>query len=268
METILKSNKVFDALIIGSGASGGMAAKELTARGFEVLVLEAGPPVNPDRDFTHHAWPYQVMYRGFGPPGWKQQEQWMQDTASHYSRHFYVKDSEHPYTTDPGKPFLWVRARIVGGKTLHWGRLSWRIGDIDFKAAGRDGFDVDWPIAYSDLEPYYDRVEEFIGVAGNRDGLEYLPDGKFLPPMKLTCGEQLLKRGAEKTGRKAIVARGSMLTRPIHDRVPCHYCGHCGEGCDVGAMFSSIASTLPAAEAPGRMTLRTHPVVRHILTDT
>jgi len=117
----VRSAKRYDALIIGSGASGGMAAKELTSRGFEVLVLEAGPPVNPARDFSSHTWPYQMMYRGFGPPGWKQQEQWMQDTASYYSRHFYVKDSEHPYTTDPGKPFMWVRSRIVGGKTLHWG---------------------------------------------------------------------------------------------------------------------------------------------------
>ena len=116
----MRSAKKYDALIIGSGASGGMAAKELTERGFEVLVLEAGPPVNPQRDFSTHTWPYQMMYRGFGPPGWKQQEQWMQDTASYYSRHFYVKDSENPYTTEPGKPFMWVRARIMGGKTLHW----------------------------------------------------------------------------------------------------------------------------------------------------
>jgi choline dehydrogenase-like flavoprotein len=215
-----------------------------------------------------HTWPYEDMYRGLGPPGWRQKEQWMQNTASHFSRHFYVNDTEHPYTTDPGKPFLWVRARVVGGKTLHWGRLSWRIGDIDFKAATRDGFDVDWPIDYAEIEPYYDRVEQFIGVSGNRDGLEYLPDGKFLPPMKLTCGEQLLRRGAEKTGRKGIVSRVSMLTRPHNDRAPCHYCGHCGEGCDVGAMFSSVAATLPVAHATGRMTLRPNSVVRHVLTDS
>lgn len=266
----MSQQKVYDAVIIGSGASGGMAAKELTERGFEVLVLEAGPPVNPLRDFTQHTWPYEVMYRGFGPPSWKQQEQWMQDTASHFSRHFYVKDSEHPYTTDPGKPFLWVRARIVGGKTLHWGRLSWRIGDIDFKAASFDGFDVDWPISYADIAPYYDRAEEFIGVSGNRDGLDFLPDGKFLPPMKLTCGEELLRKGAEKTGRRGIVSRVAMLTavKPhMKGRNPCHYCGHCGEGCDVNAMFSSVAVTLPVAQATGRLTLRPNSVVRHIITD-
>jgi choline dehydrogenase-like flavoprotein len=262
---------LYDAIIIGSGASGGMAAKELTQRGFKVLVLEAGPPVNPSRDLSSHKWPYQSMYRGYGPPGWKQQEQWMQDTAGEFSRHFYVKDTEHPYTTDPGKPFLWVRARIVGGKTLHWGRLSWRLSDLDFKAATHDGFGDDWPISYQELSPYYDRAEEFIGVSGDLDGLSHQPDGKFMPPMKLTCGEQLLKKGAEKTGRPGIVSRVAMLTGPpkphMRGRAKCHYCGHCGDGCDVGAMFSSIASTLPVAAATRRMTLRPNSVVRHIIID-
>ena len=249
-----------------------MAAKELTERGMKVLVLEAGPPVNPERDLGHHRWAYQSMYRGSGPPGWKTSEQWMQDTAGEFSRHFYVKDSEHPYTTDPGKPFMWVRARIVGGKTLHWGRFSWRLSDLDFKAASHDGYGDDWPISYSEIAPYYDRVEEFIGVSGNNDGLPYLPDGKFLPPMKINCGEQLLKKGAEKTGRLGISSRVAMLTAPpkphMKGRYKCHYCGNCGDGCDVGAMFSSISSTLPIAQATGRMTLRPNSVVRHIITDT
>jgi choline dehydrogenase-like flavoprotein len=264
--------KTYDAIIIGSGASGGMAAKELTEKGMEVLVLEAGPPVRPERDLGSHRWVYESMYRGFGPPGWKQREQWMQDTAGEFSRHFYVKDTEHPYTTEPGKPFLWVRARIVGGKTLHWGRLSWRLSDLDFKAASHDGFGDDWPISYDEIAPYYDRAEEFIGVSGNRDGLSYLPDGKFMSPMRLTCGEHLLRKGAEKTGRKGIVSRVAMLTdkpKPhMRGRAKCHYCGSCGEGCDVGAMFNSIASTLPVAAATGRMTLRPNSVVRHITIDT
>jgi choline dehydrogenase-like flavoprotein len=267
----VRPGKGYDAIIIGSGASGGLAAKELTERGFEVLVLEAGPPVNPARDFSSHTWPYQAMYRGFGPPGWKQQDQWMQDTASHFSRHFYVKDSEHPYTTDPGKPFMWVRARIVGGKTLHWGRLSWRLSDLDFKAASHDGFGDDWPISYAEIAPYYDRVEEFIGVSGNNDGLAHVPDGKYMPAMPLTCGEQLLRKGAEKTGRRGIAMRVAMLTSQpksfMKGRRKCHYCGHCGDGCDVNAMFNSIASTLPLAAATGRMTLRPNSVVRHIITD-
>ena len=268
---MLGQRTVYDAIIIGSGASGGMAAKQLTEKGFRVLVLEAGPPVDPARDFTKHPWPYEDMYRGFGPPGWKAREQWMQDTAGNYSRHFYVKDTEHPYTTDPGKPFLWVRARIVGGKTLHWGRLSWRFSDLDFKAASHDGFGDDWPISYAEIAPYYDKAEYFIGVSGDRDGLPHLPDGNFMPGMPLTCGEQMLKRGSLKTGRPAITARVAMLTGRPHPhmkgRNACHYCGHCGEGCDVGAVFNSVVSTLPIAAATGRMTLRPNSVVREILVD-
>ncbi len=249
-----------------------MAAKQLTEHGMQVLVLEAGPPVNLERDMNSHQWPYQSMYRGFGPPGWKDHDQWMEDTAGEFSRHFYVKDTEHPYTTDPGKPFMWVRARIVGGKTLHWGRLSWRLSDLDFKAASHDGFNEDWPISYEEIEPYYNKAEEFIGVSGNRDGLSYLPDGHFMPPMPLTCGEQLLRRGAEKTGRKGITSRVAMLTgqpKPhMKGRHKCHFCGNCGEGCDVGAMFNSLVSTLPIAAATGRMTLRPNSIVRHVIIDT
>ena len=268
---IASSRKVYDAIIIGSGASGGMAAKELTERGFEVLILEAGPKIEPSQ-FPMNKDPWDSMYRGFGPPGWKQKEQWMEDTAGHFSRSFYVSDTEHPYTTDPGKPFLWVRARVVGGKTLHWGRLSWRLSDLDFKAATHDDFDTDWPIEYKEIEPYYDKAEEWIGVSGNRDGLWWQPDGKFLPPMGLNCGEHLLKKGAAKLGINLIQPRVAMLTalRPHHakyGRAQCHYCGSCGNGCTVGAMFNSLSSTLPAAEATGRMTMRTNSIVRHILVD-
>ena len=267
------TRKRYDAIIIGSGASGGMAAKELTARGFDVLVLEAGPMIDPLRDFAMNRAAYDSMYRGFGRPGWKQSEQWMQDTAGDFSRHFYVNDTEHPYTTAPGKPFLWVRARIVGGKTLHWGRLSWRFSDLDFKAASHDGFDVDWPIDYQEMAPYYDKAENWIGVSGNRDGLWWQPDGDYLPPMALTCGEHQLKKATEKLGWKLIQSRVAMLTavRNHHregGRAQCHYCGSCGNGCTVGAMFNSLSSTLPAAAATGRMTLRPNSIVRQVTVDS
>jgi choline dehydrogenase-like flavoprotein len=262
----------YDVIIIGSGASGGMAAKELTERGLRVLVLEAGPKLDPSQ-WTMNKFSYESMYRGFGPVGWKQTEQWMQDTAGEFSRNFYIKDTEHPYTTDPGKPFMWVRARVVGGKTLHWGRLSWRFSDLDFKAKTHDGWDEDWPISYDEIAPYYDKAEEWIGVSGNQDKLWYLPDGKFLPPMALTCGDQMIKRGAAKQGIPLVQPRVAMLTavKPHHakyGRAKCHYCGSCGHGCTVGAMFNSLASTLPAAQATGRMTLRTNSIVRHLIVDT
>ncbi len=263
----MAKTKIYDAIIVGSGASGGMAAKELTQGGMEVLVLEAGPMVDPARDFMGHKWPYEMPYRGFDKPGERERTYWNQPYANEYNKHLFVKDAEHPYTTDSGKPFVWVRARVVGGKTLTWGRNSWRLSNYDFKAASHDGFGEDWPFGYEDLAPYYDKAEEFIGVSGSIENLPHLPDGKFLPPMPLNCGEQILRKTTSRMGIPLIPIRKAMLTKLHNGRAKCHYCGHCGRGCDTTAMFNSIASTLPAAKATGRLTLRPNSVVRHILAN-
>src|SRR5213592_2957464 len=177
--------RVFDALIVGSGASGGWVAKELTERGMSVLMLEAGPPKIPTRDFTEHVWPYQLKFRGFGDQKTlleKQPVQRLCYACDEYSHQFFVDDHENPYTFPLDKPFLWIRGRQVGGKTFCWARESYRYGD-----------EQDWPFSYKDLEPYYDKVESFIGVSGSREGLEQMPDGKFLPPMNLSCGGMLAR---------------------------------------------------------------------------
>ncbi len=270
--------ETYDAIIVGSGATGGWAAKELTAKGLRVVVLEAGRKLDPRKDFTEHTWPYELEFRGFGNRREMQRTQPIQSlcyACTEYGRQFFVNDLENPYTTPPDKPFRWIRARQVGGRTIPWGRLAYRLSNYDFKAASHDGYGEDWPIGYEDIAPYYDRVEEFIGVTGSHEQLPQLPDGKFLPPMALTCGEQVLKKAVDKMGdplRRVIIGRAAILTRPIHQGTPdaraaCHWCGHCDRGCSTGSYFSSPASTLPAAARTGRMTLITHAVVSNVVVD-
>ena len=269
---------IYDAVIVGSGATGGWAAKELTRKGMRVAVLEAGRKLEPQKDYTEHVWPYEMPFRGFGNRREMARTQPIQSrcyACTEYGRQFFVNDFEHPYTTPPGKPFFWIRSRHVGGRSIPWGRLTWRLSDYDFKAASRDGFGDDWPISYADIEPYYDRVEEFIGVTGAQEGLPQIPDGRFLPPMAMTCGERQLRQSVDKMGdplRRVINARAAVLTRPIHQGTPdaragCHWCDHCGRGCASGSYFSSPASTLPAAARTGRMTLITHAIVSNVVID-
>jgi choline dehydrogenase-like flavoprotein len=263
---------------VGSGATGGWAAKELCEKGLRVAVLEAGRKLDPRKDFTEHTWPYELKYRGFGNRREMQRTQPIQSlcyACTEYGRQFFVNDLENPYTTPPDKPFRWIRARHVGGRSIPWGRLTYRLSNYDFKAASHDGYGDDWPIGYEDLAPYYDKVEEFIGVSGSYEQLPQLPDGRFLPPMALTCGEQLLKKAVDRLGdplRRVIIGRAAILSRPIHQGTPdaraaCHWCGHCDRGCSTGSYFSSPASTLPAAARTGRMTLITHAVASHIVVD-
>jgi choline dehydrogenase-like flavoprotein len=263
----------YDAIVVGSGATGGWAAKELTEKGLRVLLLEAGKLLDPDKDYKMLTWPYEVKYRGLAPGKLYAPRQPIQSkcyACDEYGRHLFVDDVDNPYTTPAGKPFDWIRGRHVGGRSLMWGRQSYRLSDYEFKAASRDGHGEDWPLAYQDLAPYYERVERFVGISGSVEGLPQLPDSVFLPPMALTCGERMLKRAVEKNwkDRKVIIGRVAMLTRNHNGRAACHYCGHCERGCSTFSMFNTPGSTLPAAMRTKRLTLRPNSVVSHLLVDT
>ncbi len=263
----------FDAIVIGSGMTGGWAAKELTEHGLETLVLEAGPPIEPDVDFTEHVPAWSFRYRGLGDRRRLQETQPVQSTCyacDEGASKFFVNDVENPYTHDDDKPFAWIRGRQVGGRSIMWARQSYRWSDLDFEANAREGIGVDWPIRYADLQPWYDYVEGFVGISGAAEGLSQLPDGKFLPAMPLTCVEEALREGmARSFGRDRVltIGRTAVLTVDHNGRAACHYCGPCHRGCVTRSYFSSVNATLPAAAATGRMTLRPNSVVAGIMYD-
>ena len=265
--------KVYDAIVVGSGATGGWAAKVLTEKGMTVLVLEAGRQLDEKKDFREHTFPYELKYRGMVSGAQYAPRQPIQSrcyAANEYGHHLFVDDIDNPYTTPENKPFWWIRGRHVGGRSITWGRQSYRMSDYDFKAAERDGYGEPWPISYADLEPYYNQVEDFVGISGSYENLPQLPDSKFLPAMKMTCGEHLLKKGVESkwSDRKVIIGRAAILTQPHQGRAACHWCGHCDRGCSTHSYYSSPGSTLPAAAKTGRMTLKPNSVVREIIVDT
>ena len=272
LHTVMPRNQTdYDALIVGSGASGGWVAKELTEQGMRVLMLEAGPPRLPSRDFTEHLRPYQVKFRGFGNRQALLERQPIQRlcyACDEFGHQFFVDDHENPYTFPADKPFMWVRGRQVGGKTFCWARESYRYSDYEFKATSRDGYGEDWPLSYKDLEPYYDKVESFIGVSGSREGLEQMPDGKFLPPMNLSCGGLLAREVIGKRfGWVVMPDRVANLTAEHRGRPACHYCDECQRGCYTASYFNSPSVTLLAAARTGRLTLISDAVVSHVLVD-
>jgi len=254
--------KTFDAIVVGSGISGGWAAKELCERGLRTLVLEAGRPIDPARDYVEHVPPWEVRFRGKGDRKALERDQPIQKrcyACNEYSGKFFVNDRDNPYTFDPGKPFHWIRGRQVGGRSIMWGRQVYRWSDLDFEANAKDGFGADWPIRYADIAPWYDYVEETIGVSGAKLGLAQLPDGKFLPPMPLNCAEQVVQEAvARRFGGERVVTIGrcAVITVPHGGRAACHYCGPCERGCVTRSYFSSVSVTLPLAQATGRLTLR------------
>jgi choline dehydrogenase-like flavoprotein len=263
-------SRAYDAIVIGSGLTGGWAAKELTEKGLRTLVLEAGRPVDPVKDAQEHVPPFGMPFRGLGDRRAVEARQPVQRnsvTFDELSHRFWTDDIENPYSTPSGQPFDWFRARQVGGKSIIWGRQVYRMSDMDFEANLRDGVGVDWPIRYKDIAPWYSYVERFIGVTGQKEGLAQLPDGEFDPPMALNVVERHVQgKIAERYGRERVltIGRAAILTAPRPGRSACHYCGPCHRGCATRSYFSAINSTLPAAQATGRMTLRPYSIVRSL----
>lgn len=264
------ASQTYDAIVIGSGMSGGWAAKELCEKGYKTLVLERGrnvehikdyPTANMEQwDFRHRmALPPEVRD---GNPILNRNYAWDKTTE-----HFFVKDDVHPYIQK--KHFNWVKGYQVGGKSLMWARMVQRWSDFDFESNAQDGYGVDWPIRYKDIAPWYSYVEKFVGVSGNRDGIPQLPDGEFLPPFEMNCLEKHFKASIEERweGRYAIISRQANTTKRIHGRGPCMARLRCQRGCPLGGYFSSNSATIPAAIATGNMTLRPESVVHSIIYD-
>jgi choline dehydrogenase-like flavoprotein len=253
--------------------TGGWAAKELTELGLRTLVLDAGRPTVPNKDYREHTPPWEMPFRGLGDRRAVESRQRVQRnsvTFDEMSHQFWVDDVENPYSTPADKAFHWFRARQVGGKSIIWGRQVYRWSDLDFEANLRDGIGVDWPIRYADVAPWYDRVEQFIGVSGQAEGLAHLPDGPFLPPMALYCVESHVReRMAARFGRDRVltIGRVAVLTERHNGRAACHYCGPCHRGCVTRSYFSSVNATLPAAEATGRLTLMPYSIARSLVLD-
>jgi choline dehydrogenase-like flavoprotein len=260
----------FDAIVIGSGITGGWAAKELTEQGLKVLVLERGRDVQHGRDYKgEHMPPWEMPYGGKPLRDLYEEEYPIQSKCYAFNestRHFWNNDKKNPYSFSKDRPFHWQRADVVGGRSLLWGRQSYRWSEQDFKANQQDQHGADWPIRYSDLEPWYQHVEKFIGVSGQSEGLASLPDSDFIEPMALNVVEQHAKQHIEKRfpERRLTIGRTATLTESREGRGTCHYCGPCERGCSVGAYFSSQSSTLPAAMKTGNLTLLPDSVVESI----
>ena len=263
----------YDAIVVGTGISGGWAAKELTEHGLKTLVLERGRNVRHVEDYpTATKDPWQLPNGGMVPLSEMKFYPVQSRTTwiNQGNKHWWTNDIENPYNEI--KPFDWIRGYHEGGRSLMWGKQTYRLSPMDFEANAKDGFGVDWPIRYEDLASWYDNVESFIGVSGRAEGLAQLPDGKFLPPMELNCVEEHFRdQVAEKfNGRKVTIGRVAHLTAPLpHDpsRGVCQSRNLCDRGCPYGAYFSSNASTLPWAAKTGNMTLRPHSIVHSIIYD-
>ncbi len=257
MAQSIPNGKVYDVIIVGSGAGGGIAAYVLTRAGAKCLMLEAGSWYDTAKESKMFAWNYDAPHRGASTP----QKPFGYFDAAVGGWHV----EGEPYSSAQGSEWMWWRSRMLGGRTNHWGRISLRMGPYDFKPYSRDGKGLDWPITYGDLAPYYDKTEELIGVFGSAENLENTPDGKFLPPPKPRCQELVIQKACQKLGIPCIPSRLSILTRPLNGRPACHYCGQCGRSCAVGANFSSPTVLLPPALATGNLEILCDAMAREVL---
>jgi choline dehydrogenase-like flavoprotein len=271
----MNQDNMYDAIVVGTGISGGWAAKELCENGLKTLVLERGPMVEHIKDYktmNDDSWDYPLR----GELSKEDKEKYHKQRRVNWApredvKHFFVNDLEHPY--EEIKRFDWIRGYHVGGRSLTWGRQSYRWSDLDFKANKKEGIGVDWPVRYKDIAPWYDKVEEYIGVSGENLGLAQLPDGKFQPPMDLNCAEEEFKTAVSDKfddGRLVTIGRVAHITdkdAKVEGRNPCQYRNRCWRGCPFGGYFSSNSSTLPAAERTGNMTLRPNSIVHEVVYD-
>ncbi len=268
------STSRFDAIVVGSGVSGGFAAKELTEKGLRVLMLDRGVMVEHGQDYPYDGKPaYEIPARNIMPEQLADKDYFIgkHGWATPSNRGFYNDDRLNPYAYDEGSKFYWIRPGAVGGKSLIWGRWSFRWAPEDFSANKRDGIDGEWPIGYDDIAPWYSYIEKYIGVSGSRENLPYLPDSEFQPPMPMNIAEKWMKQQIETQypGRKLINARLSNLTedKPEQNRTKCQLRNQCSNGCSFGAYFSTQSVTLPAARATGRLTLKSDAVVTNLEYD-
>ncbi len=264
------AKQLFDVLVVGSGASGGWACKRLSEAGLKVALVDAGGPQS-DKNFTEHLPSFQLKYRDRAAEVIRKTRPVQKDcyACMEYNYDWFCNDLEEPYTTAANLPFSWQgRMRITGGRTNVWGRQSYRLSDLDFKAASYDGYGEDWPLSYKDVAPYYDLVDEYVGITGMAEGVYELPDGKFHPPMGLTCAEVLLRnRVKEKLGRTVTLGRSANLTKPINGRAACHYCGPCERGCATHSYFNSAFTTVADALQTGHCTHIPNAMVYKVLMD-
>jgi choline dehydrogenase-like flavoprotein len=279
----------WDVIVVGSGAAGGMAAFQLATAGIKVLMLEAGRLIDERTEYRTMEWPYASMRRNRLPPGerpiavaeysfldrpygnntaYEKSKKVVSYSANTFTRDWVVDERQHPFT---GTPYAWVRSRVMGGKTNFWGRGALRYGPLQFNAASRDGFDVDWPISYDDAKPYYDKVDVLLGCSGTKEGLDQVPDGIFQRPYKLNCVEVEFKRAIAKMGRHYIVGRAGVTTDGLLNskyRARCAGRGRCSRGCNIGAAFHSPTALVYPARDTGNLTIRPYSIVSEVLVDS